>query len=408
MHDLIVVGAGPAGCRLATRAAEAGLETLLLEEHPEVGSPVHCTGIVGEAMLRRYPLPRHVLAGPLPPFQVLSPSGRRYTLPPVGAWLLNRGELDRHLADQALSAGAELRVGTRAEEVREVGQHVDVRAGGRLLRARAVVLATGAMTNLPSRSGLGSPPAFHQAAQVHARLEGPAGVELRVGRRLAPGSFAYAVCAGGPPSRLGVLARTGAWSFLARLLGDLREAGRLGDLAGPPVCRRIPMGPSPRTVRGRVLSVGDAAGQAKTTTGGGILFGMVCADLLAEVLVEARRDGDFLPERLRRYDRAWKQHLQGELRLGTRLRRILEHAEDSDLEELVALLGRDEVLRVLVREGDFDSHRGLMAGLARLGPVRDAALALAGRRVPGAGLLGTLYATLDRQARMISRKELRR
>ena len=39
MLDLIVVGGGPAGLLTATRCAEAGLNVLVLEEHPELGAP---------------------------------------------------------------------------------------------------------------------------------------------------------------------------------------------------------------------------------------------------------------------------------------------------------------------------------------------------------------------------------
>jgi flavin-dependent dehydrogenase len=83
LFDLVVVGSGPAGSRLAARVAEAGLRTLLVEEHEQVGLPVHCTGIVGEEMLRRYTVPDPVRAACLDRFDVISPAGRRARLPGV-------------------------------------------------------------------------------------------------------------------------------------------------------------------------------------------------------------------------------------------------------------------------------------------------------------------------------------
>ena len=45
MHDIVVIGAGPAGLHAARLLAERGLDVIVLEEHEAVGQPVHCTGI---------------------------------------------------------------------------------------------------------------------------------------------------------------------------------------------------------------------------------------------------------------------------------------------------------------------------------------------------------------------------
>jgi digeranylgeranylglycerophospholipid reductase len=45
-YDVIVVGAGPAGSTAAKAAAEQGMKTILIEEHPQVGIPEHCMGLV--------------------------------------------------------------------------------------------------------------------------------------------------------------------------------------------------------------------------------------------------------------------------------------------------------------------------------------------------------------------------
>ena len=49
------------------------------------------------------------------------------------------------------------------------------------------------------------------------------------------------------------------------------------------------MGPPRKTVQGNVMLVGDAAGQVKPTSGGGIYMGAVCAKLAGEVAARASR-----------------------------------------------------------------------------------------------------------------------
>jgi len=399
LYELVVVGSGPSGSRVAARAARAGLRTLLVEEHPKVGVPVHCTGLVGAEMLEHFGLPGHLRAGFVSSFDVVSPAGRHYRLPGVQAWLLHRRDLDCHLAEQAVQAGAELALDCRVEELRHVGNHVEMRTAGRTVRTRLAVLATGAMSRLPERAGLRPPTAFHQTAQVQVELRGLVGAEVYVGRDAAPGSFAYAVSVPGQAARLGVLARSGASSALERLAGRLRREDRLVAVQGPVTCRRIPMGVSSRTVRGRMLSVGDAAGQAKTTTGGGLYFGLMCADLCADAILEAWQGGDFQPARLAAYDRRWKSRFRLELRAGALVRRLFEHVDDHEIEELMGLLETPEVRRVLVEEGDFDCHLPLLASLTGLPGVRRAALGLAARRFPGAALLEWLCAGSKKGAR---------
>jgi electron-transferring-flavoprotein dehydrogenase len=77
----------------------------------------------------------------------------------------------------------------------------------------------------------------------------------------------------------------------------------------------IPIGPPDRTVTGRGFLLGDAAGQTKPFTGGGILYGLRAADIAVET-VEPRD-----PNSLAVYEDAWRDDLEAEIVLGSWLRR---------------------------------------------------------------------------------------
>ena len=61
MHDVIVVGAGPAGCRTAHLLAQEGYDVLLIEEHSSPGEQIICSGIIGQEAFERMPLPEEAV-----------------------------------------------------------------------------------------------------------------------------------------------------------------------------------------------------------------------------------------------------------------------------------------------------------------------------------------------------------
>ncbi len=73
----------------------------------------------------------------------------------------------------------------------------------------------------------------------------------------------------------------------------------------------IPLNARKRTVKGNVLLVGDAAGQVKATTGGGIIFGSLCAKLAAKAIINHIKRGDPLSA----YERMWRKKYGGDLKL---------------------------------------------------------------------------------------------
>ena len=45
-NDVVIIGAGPVGGRLATELSKRGVSTLMIEEHAEIGRPFQCAGLV--------------------------------------------------------------------------------------------------------------------------------------------------------------------------------------------------------------------------------------------------------------------------------------------------------------------------------------------------------------------------
>jgi len=367
--DVIVVGAGPSGLRTAARLAGAGLDVRVLERKARVGAGVVCTGIVGREVFDDFGLDRGPVVGEMQTVRLVSPCATElvYTHPRPFACVVDRDLFDGRLAEAAAAAGAEIVCGARVDDVSvgPDGVEVAVRDGeGRPERrsARLAVLATGVDYALQKKLGLSTPREFLKGAQVECASADAGMTTLFFGRDVAPGAFGWSVPAGPGRVRVGVLTREDAGAFLRGLLE--RGLGGLGlGEAGPFRSRPIAQGLLARTVGDRVLAVGEAAGQTKTTTGGGISYGLACADLAADAVLDCFGRSSFGPDSLSGYERRWKELLRKEILVGHYTRRMCARLSDGRIESLFQLARTDGIVPIIRDTADFDRHSGLIFAL---------------------------------------------
>ena len=372
--DVIVVGAGPAGLTAATGLAADGLAVLVLEEHDRVGDPVHCTGVLGLDAFTEFDLPRDTIATITSAARFHGRHGRSVRIDggEVVAAVVDRGRFDRGLADRAARAGAVIARGARVQDIRVAAEGVTVRArfadGQREIAGRVCVLACGAQYRFNRQLGLGIPRVYLQTAQIETEFPGVPEVEIDLDRTLAPGGFAWIV----PFSREGTtMARVGvmASDSAAARFGDYqrRLAARHGatPAALRPRLKLLPLAPVKRTYADRVLAVGDAAGLAKPTTGGGIYYSLLSGRLAAEVLGSALKEDRTDAATLRAYELHWQARLGPELRAGLAFRTLAARFDDRAVDALIELAAVDGIVPLLRRTADFNWHRAAALALLK-------------------------------------------
>ena len=374
-HDIVIIGAGPAGSTTARLLASRGFDVAVLEEHAVIGEPVDCTGVLGTDAFIKFELPRHLILGTIQTITVNSPAGVQvtHTSEQPLAHVIDRAELDRTLARQAETAGATVYLNAQAVDVVRDSSAVVItcrRPDGELRRlyCKLLILAGGPRFIFQERLGLGTCPLLWRSA--HAELPGNslANPQVFLGRDVAPGAFGWAVPlrrAGRPFVRLGVNSHSNASEYLQKLCADrfpylLPTDGRL--LARTWM---LPIVALPRTAADRVLAVGDAAGQVKPTSGGGILFGMLSAQAAAETAAKALSTGSVRRESLSEYETRWRGRIGLDLRIGTLFRRLFSRMADADVDELLRSLSTEQMRRSLRGVISFDWHREIILFLLR-------------------------------------------
>ncbi|HET8707785.1 MAG TPA: FAD-dependent oxidoreductase, partial [Pseudomonadales bacterium] len=145
-YDVVVVGAGPAGCAAAYDLAQAGLKVVMLDKKRFPRFKPCAGGLTTKALLRlRYSIApvirdvtNHMVIGHGPRRAVLSAPG------PVCA-LTVRTELDAFCLQKTMDAGAEFRLIKGFDQIEEKLDGVDIRlSDGEVLSARYLIGADGA------------------------------------------------------------------------------------------------------------------------------------------------------------------------------------------------------------------------------------------------------------------------
>ncbi len=370
MYDVLVVGAGPAGSSLAGSLAANGHSIAVIEKQPQSGWKTACTGIVSQECRERFNIPNTSILRELSSASLFSPSGVVLNIarPETQAVMLDRTIFDASLARSAAGRGAEYFYNTAAVSFENNSDGITTHAisGGkpRSFTSRSIVLACGYNPSILQAAGLGTFSDF--AMGVQAEIPGSLDrVNVFFGRDTAPDFFAWAAPSRPGYVRGGLLAREHSAVLLQSFIGRLRTEGKIDREKAEVSFGAIPLHSLKKTYGHRVLAVGDAAGQVKPVTGGGIYFGMLCAELAAQTLHSALQDDNLSSRRLAGYERAWRKSIGSELQTGYWARRIFQRLSDKRMDAIFNTMKSSGIDRAILenKELSFDRHGALALAL---------------------------------------------
>ncbi|MFB3097337.1 MAG: geranylgeranyl reductase family protein [Dehalococcoidia bacterium] len=359
MDDVVVVGAGPAGNNAALELASRGFGVRVIDSRVNIGDKL-CTGIIGAECARRFPLDSDLVYHEARSAKLVTPEKATlyFSVATPQAKIVDRVSYVASFAHRAEAAGATYHLGQRVLEINPEGSGVSIRTDQNHYRARSVIIAAGFGTPLTNNLGLGKVADFVTAVQAEAAIGDEDQVEVHLGQKVAPGFFSWIVPTRPGRALVGLLTRHKAQKHMDDFLRRLESEGRIGQVIKEPSSWGIPLRPLKHTLRDRILVVGDAAGQVKPTTGGGIYYSLLSSEIAADVLAGALSTGDLSSRYLSSYQRRWKELLGQELETGYSARRMYEYMSDNQINSLARQADRNGLQQELINspELSFDWH----------------------------------------------------
>jgi flavin-dependent dehydrogenase len=176
--------------------------------------------------------------------------------------------------------------------------------------------------------------------------------EIYFGKTLAPGFFVWVIPLSDDTVRVGLACRD--VSLLKRLKTFINTRFHRFVQMSIHSGHVITGGPIPRTYDDNFIVVGDAAGQVKMTTGGGVILGGICAMTAGEILGQATHRGTYSRNFLGRYEKLWKSRLGREFRLMRFARKTANQLSDRVLDKLFHVIIKKNLHAELSINGDMD------------------------------------------------------
>lgn len=302
MHDLIIVGGGPAGSSAGREAGKRGLKTLLLEKEWFPRYKL-CGGALSETALSYLglELPDSIvdreIFGVRLCYENSTIERRKETRI---ATMVPRGGFDHYLLEKAKETGIEVVMGERVRRINEKSDRIEVRTDAGCYHARYGIIAEGSQGRL--KESVHRRDRKHEygicvATDIEAstdEIDDRMGQVMEVHFDVLPTGYGW-IFPHDTYYSVGIGAFAHRASNLKAVMNDFLEKNENGFAARS--CRltghTIPAGGMKRTVVGaRVLLAGDAAGFVDPFAGEGISYAVRSGRIAASVIDRCIRTGD--------------------------------------------------------------------------------------------------------------------
>jgi len=345
--DVIIAGGSVAGLLSAREISSNGFSVLVIEEDYEIGTPEHCGGLVSIAGLEELgviPFKKtfdHMIESA----QISAPDGSCFDINSKKQKVIeiSRRELDKQIAFQAQKNGAVIKVKTSFQEITDTG----IRTNEGKIDCKIFIDARGVSSLIhKDRTGILSSAQY----EIYADWIHKGQVKVMFDQEKYPGFFAWIIPSNEGKGKVGV---AGRGINVAEALDEILEGRENYSIIRKIFAPIWIKGPIENFIEGKTIIVGDAAGQAKPTTAGGIftsgMGGVYAGQAISKFLKTNNRS------ELLEYQKRWIDRFGKEFEKQIFARKMLERIDNQTINKLFKSI-TPEIIKDISEKDDFDFH----------------------------------------------------
>ena len=368
--DVVVAGGSVAGLLCAREIASEGFSVLVIEEDYEIGTPEHCGGLVSFAGLEELGIIpfRKTFDHMIESAKITSPNGKSFTINSKKQKVveISRRELDKQIAFQAQKNGAIIKVKTSFQEITDTG----IRTNEEEINCKIFVDARGVSSLIhKDRTGILSSAQY----EIYADWIKKGKVEVIFDQEKYPGFFAWIIPSNEGKGKVGVAGRgINVAETLDKILEERGNHSTIRKIFAPIWIK----GPIEKFVEGKTVIIGDAAGQAKPTTAGGIFTSGMGGIYAGQAISKFLETDDKIE--LEQYQKKWIERFGKEFEKQSLARKILERIDNKTINKLFESI-TPEIIKEISEKDDFDFHTSSIIKLLGIkGSIKTAQALLGG------------------------------
>ena len=333
---ILIIGAGPIGCYTAglLSGKRGDFDIELIEEHDKIGKPVHCAGLVSKEVFSqaKIRIDESTIINHIDGAEFFY-NGDSFKIERKDVAVV----IDRERFDYALGNGYKVNLNTKFVGIEKEGSGYLVETDRGEYYADIVIGADGANSSVRKIVGFSEDIEYMRGVQFRMRYKRCHKNLVQV--YLKRPFFAWVIPENEDTVRAGIISDNPYHDLIELLKERFIEGEVIEKFAGI-----VPLGRC-STQLGNLVLVGDAACQVKPLTNGGIYYGMRCAEILANCIIN---------NRISDYEKEWQAKFGKEIQIGLKIRKIYRSLSQENINKLFTLLKRNK--GILEKFGDFERH----------------------------------------------------
>ena len=352
--DVVIAGGSVAGLICAREIASNNHSVLVIEEDYEIGTPEHCGGLVSTAGLEELGIIpfRKTFDHLIETAEIHAPNGNSFSINSKKQKVaeISRRELDKQIAHQAQKNGATIKVRTSFQEMTDRG----VRTSEGEIECKIFVDARGVSSLIhKDRTGILSSAQY----EIYADWIKKGKVEVFFDQEKYPGFFAWVIPSDEGKGKVGVAGKgINVVEAIEKFLETMGNYSTIRKIYAPIWIK----GPIDKFIDGKIVIIGDAAGQAKPTTAGGIYSSGMGGLYAGQAISKFLESNDMLD--LEEYQKRWTEKFGKEFEKQLFARKILERLDNNTINKLFESV-TPEITKEISEKDDFDFHTGSIVKL---------------------------------------------